>query len=118
MEKNTKDAQSVDYGRLTGLLIEATKEQQAPIHKQQEQIARLTRQVKTIQATLNANGRNGSAVHTVKAEAARVRQYPQGRNSVWKHCSDFGSRYSEYGACNPYANDSPVIVDSEGTFYG
>ena len=38
--------------------------------------------------------------------------------SIWNHYSDFGSRYSDYGACNPYANDPPVIVDSEGEFYG
>ncbi len=37
LARNGKDAQSVDYGRLTALLIEATKEQQALIHKQQEQ---------------------------------------------------------------------------------
>jgi hypothetical protein len=80
-EKNGKDAQSVDYGRLTALLIEATKEQQALIHEQKEQItaqqaqiARLTRQVKTIQATLKANGRSGSEVRTVKAEGTTVRQ--------------------------------------------
>jgi hypothetical protein len=73
-EKNGKDAQSVDYGRLTALLIEATKEQQALIHKQQAQIARLSRQVKTIQATLKANERSGSAVRTVRAEGTTVRQ--------------------------------------------
>jgi len=94
-EKNGKDAAGVDYGRLTALLIEATKEQQALIQKQQEQIkiqqmqiqaerergylqqariARLTRQVKTIQATLKANGQTGSAVRTVKAEGTTVRQ--------------------------------------------
>jgi len=73
-EKNGIDAQSVDYGRLTALLIEATKEQQALIHKQEAQIARLTRQVKTIQATLKANGRSGSAIRTVKAEGTTVRQ--------------------------------------------
>ncbi len=73
-EKNGKDAQSVDYGRLTALLIEATKEQQALIHQQQAQIARLTRQVKTIQATLKANERNGSAVRTVKGERVTVHQ--------------------------------------------
>jgi len=67
-EKNGTDAQSVDYGRLTALLIEATKEQQALIRKQQEQIARLTRQVKTIQASLKAGGRSGAAVRTAKAE--------------------------------------------------
>lgn len=67
-EKNGTDAQSVDYGRLTALLIEATKEQQALIHEQQAQIARLTRQVKTIQAALKAEERSGSAIRTVKAE--------------------------------------------------
>jgi hypothetical protein len=66
-EKDGKDAQSVDYGRLTALLIEATKEQQA-------QIVRLTRQVKTIQATLKAGGRSGSAVRTVTTEGTTVRQ--------------------------------------------
>ena len=60
-EKNGTDAQSVDYGRLTALLIEATKEQQALIRKQQEQIARLTRQVKTIQASLKAGGRRSGS---------------------------------------------------------
>lgn len=37
-EENGKDAQGVDYSRLTALLIEATKEQQTLIHKQQQQI--------------------------------------------------------------------------------
>jgi hypothetical protein len=80
-EKNGKDAQSVDYGRLTALLIEATKEQEALIREQKEQlrlqqaqIVRLTRQVKTIQASLKANGRNGSAIRTVRAEGTTVRQ--------------------------------------------
>jgi len=73
-EKNGTDAQSVDYGRLTALLIEATKEQQAVISEQQAQIASLTRQVKTIQATLKANGRRNSAVRTAKAEGTTVRQ--------------------------------------------
>jgi len=80
-DKNGKDAQGVDYGRLTALLIEATKEQQALIEKQQEQIkvqqsqiARITRQVKTIQASLRVGGRRGSAVHIVKADGTTVRQ--------------------------------------------
>jgi len=38
--------------------------------------------------------------------------------SVWNHYSDYGSRYSDEGACNPYAYDPPVIVDSDGRFYG
>jgi hypothetical protein len=73
-EEDGKNAQSVDYSRLTALLIEATKEQQALIHQQQAQIARLTRQVRTIQATLNTDGRGGSVVRRVKAEGPTVRQ--------------------------------------------
>ena len=96
-EKNGKDAQSVDYGRLTALLIEATKEQQALIHKQQEQIRvqqaqineqqkligaqqkqnkvqqaridQLTSQVRAIQALLKTNGETDAAVRRVKTEA-------------------------------------------------
>ncbi len=94
-EKDGRDAQGVDYGRLTALLIEATKEQQALIRKQQEQIqvqqmqmqvqrkrgdaqqrqiARLTRQVKTIQSHFSDNGRSGSEVRAVKAEGTTARQ--------------------------------------------
>jgi hypothetical protein len=80
-EKNGADAQSVDYGRLTALLIEATKEQQALIRDQKEliraqqaQIVQLTREVKTIQATLKTNERSSSVVRTVKAEATTVHQ--------------------------------------------
>ena len=68
-DKNGKDAQSVDYSRLTALLIEAAKEQQALIREQQEQIARLALQVKTIQASLQASGRADPEVRTVKAQA-------------------------------------------------
>ena len=73
-EKNGKDAQGVDYTRLTALLIEATKEQQALIRKQQHQlktqqvqIADLSRQVKTIQTALHNSGRTDSGVLTAKA---------------------------------------------------
>ena len=66
-EKNGKDAAGVDYGRLTALVIEATKEQQALIREQQAQIARLTRQVKTVQATLKATDE-------VASRFARLRQ--------------------------------------------
>jgi len=75
-EKNGKDARGVDYSRLTALLIEATKEQQALIDKQeaqiktqqtqikaqqvaaitrQRQIAKLAVQVRTVQATISTN---------------------------------------------------------------
>jgi hypothetical protein len=80
-DKNGKDAQSVDYSRLTALLIEATKEQDALIHEQQEQIKaqreqikRLASQMKTVQAALKANDRDGSEVHTVKARLRTARQ--------------------------------------------
>jgi hypothetical protein len=73
-EENGKDARGVDYSRLTALLIEAAKEQQALIRKQQAQIARLARQVKTIETTLRANGRRGSEVRTAKAEGTTARQ--------------------------------------------
>src|SRR5579872_212636 len=73
-EKNGKDARSVDYTRLTAVLIEAMKEQQTLIQKQQKQIKaqqrqmldqqaqllRLASQVKTIQATMQTSGGNGS----------------------------------------------------------
>jgi hypothetical protein len=71
-DKNGKDAQSVDYTRLTALLIEATKEQQVLIEQQQKQIARLTSQVKTIRTSLKTSGRSGSAVRTVNAELGTV----------------------------------------------
>ncbi len=80
-DKNGKDAQSVDYSRLTALLIEATKEQQALIQQQQEQIktqeaqiARLASQMKTVRASLRASARSGSDVRTVKAQVGAVRQ--------------------------------------------
>ena len=71
-DKNGKDAQSVDYSRLTALLIGATKEQQALI--EQQQIDQLTSQVKTIKASLQASHRAGSEVAAVKATLTRVRQ--------------------------------------------
>jgi len=80
-DKNGKDAQSVDYSRLTALLIEATKEQQALIEQQQEQmktqkeqIAQLTLQVKTIQASLKTSGRAESEVRTIEADLRTVHQ--------------------------------------------
>jgi hypothetical protein len=71
-EQNGQDARSVDYSRLTALLIEATKEQQALIERQQEQIVQLMSQVKTIQTSLKTGDR--TEVRTVKADFATVRQ--------------------------------------------
>jgi hypothetical protein len=62
-ERNGEDAQGVDYSRLTALLIEATKEQQALIREQQQQlknqqeeIARLASQMKIIRTALESRG--------------------------------------------------------------
>ena len=61
-DANGKDAQGVDYSRLTAVLIEATKEQQSLIQKQQTQIeaqqtqiSDLAAQLKTIRALLDTN---------------------------------------------------------------
>jgi len=80
-EDNGKDARAVDYSRLTALLIEATKEQQALIRKQQQQIrmqhaqiAHLSSQVKAIQASLQTDGRVKTEIRTVKAQVPMVHQ--------------------------------------------
>ena len=38
--------------------------------------------------------------------------------SIYNRFSQYGSRYSDYSACNPNADDPPVIVDEKGLFYG
>jgi Chaperone of endosialidase len=93
-EANGKDARGVDYSRLTALLIEATKERQTLIRRQQSQIraeqtqieaeqtaakvqqaeiARLTKQVTTIQAVLKQGGRTDSGVLTASAGTLPIR---------------------------------------------
>ena len=42
---------------------------------------------------------------------------PQGE-SIWNKASQFGSTFSQYSACNPYASDPPVIVEEDGTYLG
>ncbi len=80
-EENGKDAQGVDYSRLTALLIEAAKEQQSLIRQQQAQmkvqqaqIARLTSQVKTIEAAMKTSARSGSEVRVIKGPATTIHQ--------------------------------------------
>jgi len=45
-EANGKDARGIDYARLTALLVEAVKQQQAEIRQQQSQLAKQQLQVK------------------------------------------------------------------------
>jgi len=92
-EKDGKGAQGVDYSRLTALLIEATKEQQALIGRQQEQIRaqqaqikaqarrsklqeaaimRLSSQVRAIQASLITGDRKGLQVRQTPAVSDRA----------------------------------------------
>lgn len=85
-EKNGKDAAGVDYGRLTALLIEATKEQQALLQSQQKQIrlqqeqmkeqqaeiSGLRAQVRTIQAALTLRGRGNPEVRAVKSKVSNA----------------------------------------------
>jgi Chaperone of endosialidase len=74
-EKNGKDAQGVDYGRLTALLIEATKEQQQLIRQQQEQIRAQTAQLKVQQVQIRAQGTQLKVQQTRIGELSRqVRQ--------------------------------------------
>jgi len=72
--ENSKGYLLVNNDPILWSMLNAIKEQQALIHEQQAQIARLTRQVKTIQATLKASGPSASPVRTVKAEGTIDRQ--------------------------------------------
>jgi len=85
-EKNGKDAKGVDYGRLTALLIEATKEQQKLIQQQQRQIkaqqaalsvqgAKLTAlasQMRTVQTALKASGRSDPLLLAASTQLATI----------------------------------------------
>ena len=51
----------------------------------------------------NHNGPNGS---------------PYSSTSILNHFGDFGSKYAAYSVCNPYSSDPPVVVDSNGRYYG
>lgn len=39
-------------------------------------------------------------------------------NCIWNEYGTFGSEYSANSPWNPYASNPPVVVDSEGNFYG
>lgn len=38
--------------------------------------------------------------------------------SIFNEFGPFGSEFSTFSACSPYASDPPVVVDGEGNFYG
>ena len=68
-EKNGRDAQGVDYSRLTALLIEAVKQQQQQIQKQQLQIARLTGKVGALEVALRSAGQGEKSLSKVRSSA-------------------------------------------------
>jgi trimeric autotransporter adhesin len=66
-DENGKDAQSVDYSRLTALLIEATKEQQREYRKQQAELAKALRRIRGLAAEVRETR---ETLRKVKAEVA------------------------------------------------
>ena len=70
-EENGKDARGVDYSRLTALLIEATKEQQREIQREQAELAKALRQISQQQNLLRAQS---SAVRSLQAEVREARR--------------------------------------------
>jgi len=70
-EENKKDARSVDYSRLTALLIESTKEQQREFQRQQTELTKALLLIKGQQARLREQG---AAMRTLKAEVRATRQ--------------------------------------------
>ena len=64
-EKNGVDARSVDYNRLTALLIEAAKEQQAEIASQQAELTKALDLIKTEQAKIH---RQAATISSLKAQ--------------------------------------------------
>jgi len=68
-EKNGKDAQGVDYSRLTALLIEAVKQQQKQIQKQQRQIALLTGKVSVLESALRTAGQGEKSLSKIRSSA-------------------------------------------------
>ena len=72
-EDNGKDARGVDYSRLTALLIEATKEQQALIHKQQQQIRAQQAKMKAQEARIDEQQAEiSSSVKLAQSQQAQI----------------------------------------------
>ena len=69
--ENGKDARGVDYGRLTALLIEATKQQQGEIRQQQAELDEAFRQIKQQQRLIRAQI---SAMRSLEAQIGEGRE--------------------------------------------
>jgi hypothetical protein len=77
-EENGKDAQGVDYSRLTALLIEAVKQQQQQIRDQQKQVreqrAQIQSELQQVKAQQRQIIRLSSKVGVLEAAAQETRQ--------------------------------------------
>ena len=72
-EANGKDAQGVDYSRLTALLIEAVKQQQQQIRQQQGQIRQQEQQIRLQQGTVRGQQHTITDLRTqVRRQAAKI----------------------------------------------
>lgn len=67
---------------------------------------------KTFLGCLNCSEYGQSSIHNAYSYGS-----PYGQ-TIFNHYSEYGSAYSNESACNAYANDPPVIVDSDGRYYG
>jgi len=70
-DKDGKNAESVDYSRLTALLIEATKQQQREVRQQQAELTRALQEIKQQQTLLRAQS---AAMQSLQAEVREARQ--------------------------------------------
>jgi hypothetical protein len=70
-DKDGENAQSVDYGRLTALLIEATKQQQGEVREQQVELTKAQQEIKQQQILLRAQT---AAMQSLEAEVRDARQ--------------------------------------------
>jgi hypothetical protein len=91
-EENGKDAQGVDYSRLTALLIEAVKQQQREIREQRTQIQSELRQVKAQQGQIM---RLNSKLGVLEAAARGTQVTAESRSSVLSTTDNANSRRSE-----------------------
>jgi hypothetical protein len=73
-DKNGKDANGVDYSRLTALLIEATKQQQNEIRQQQASLANAEKLIRNQQAELaSVRSELGRERALLRTQAAAIR---------------------------------------------
>jgi hypothetical protein len=95
-EKNGKDARGVDYARLTALLIEATKAQQAEFIKQNAQLMRAIGTIKSQQAQIHRQAASMKAlteqVRTTSESMKQVKQQMTSSQAATSQAARIASR--------------------------